>query len=252
VWQELRSQLRPLGLEIVTVAMDVGGAEAARWFIERAAPDHPSLIDSAHALGELFGVVNVPNGMWIDEDGMIVRPAEPAFPGHSPLLDEMRAADFDAAAAGGDGGTPMLTSMMGSLEGASPALVEQLKLSTHIVYEAELYRDMLFDWARNGAASRYALSPEEVVARSGPVSSDVDLAAAHFELGQYLYRAGHAEAAVPHWQQAQHLQPNNWTYKRQAWRLDPLAGTGESSYDSTWTDEVKAIGVENYYPRIEP
>ena len=45
------------------------------------APAHPSLIDVGHLMSERFGVVNIPNGLWIDEDGMIVRPAEPAFPG---------------------------------------------------------------------------------------------------------------------------------------------------------------------------
>ena len=67
----------PAGLEIVTVALDVD-ADAARPFIEQAQPEHPSLIDQAHVVDELFGIVNVPNGVWIDEDGMIVRPGRAA------------------------------------------------------------------------------------------------------------------------------------------------------------------------------
>jgi hypothetical protein len=67
VWQALRTELHPKGLEIVTVALDTGGAEAARPWIEAARPEHPSLIDQAHITDELFGFVNVPNGVWIDE-----------------------------------------------------------------------------------------------------------------------------------------------------------------------------------------
>jgi len=77
-------QVRGDGLEIVTVALDTGGPEAARPWIEAASPEHPSLLDPAHVLDELLGVVNVPNGAWIDEEGMLVRPVEPAFPGRSP------------------------------------------------------------------------------------------------------------------------------------------------------------------------
>jgi hypothetical protein len=43
-------------------------------------PNHPSLIDSAHVVDEMLGVINVPNSVWIDENGMIVRSAEPAWP----------------------------------------------------------------------------------------------------------------------------------------------------------------------------
>ena len=55
-------------------------------FIEQARPAHPSLIDSAHVTDELFGFVNVPNAVWIDESGTIVRPAEAAMPGTNPFL----------------------------------------------------------------------------------------------------------------------------------------------------------------------
>jgi hypothetical protein len=81
----MRAELHPHGLEVVTVGMDTAGAEACRPYIEAAAPEHPSLIDVGHAMAERFGVVNIPNGIWVDEQGIVVRPAEPAFPGVNPL-----------------------------------------------------------------------------------------------------------------------------------------------------------------------
>ena len=77
MWQEVRTELHPKGLEIVTVGLDVD-ADEAKPFIEGANPTHPSLIDQAHVTDELFGFVNVPNAVWIDEQGTIVRPAHAA------------------------------------------------------------------------------------------------------------------------------------------------------------------------------
>ncbi|MDQ1509133.1 MAG: hypothetical protein QOG50_977, partial [Actinomycetota bacterium] len=93
MWQELRTRWYPLGLEVVTVALDVEASDA-RPFIEQAHAEHPSLIDEAHRTDELFGFVNVPNGVWIDEDGMIVRPSEPAHPGSNPFTESFRTIDL--------------------------------------------------------------------------------------------------------------------------------------------------------------
>ena len=58
--------------------------EASREFIEAvwaagSGANHTSLLDPTHQMDALFGVVNIPNVVWIDEDGMIVRPAEPGW-----------------------------------------------------------------------------------------------------------------------------------------------------------------------------
>src|SRR5919108_5756959 len=86
VWRQLRTELHPRGLEIVTVALDLE-VEAARSWIERSGAEHPQLIDTAHSLDELLGIVNVPMAVWVDEDGTIVRPAELAVTERSEWAD---------------------------------------------------------------------------------------------------------------------------------------------------------------------
>ena len=226
MWQELRRELHPRGIEIVTVALDTGGPDAARPWIEAAHPEHPSLIDEAHVVDELFGIINVPSGVWIDEDSAIVRPPEPAFPKRPLFLDREIPAD------------------------ATPRLRARLTEAKRIRVEPEKYVAMLRDWVANGARSEYALSPDEVVRRSRPRPAEEALAAAHFELGQRLHRTGHAEAAVRHFRHAHRFQPDNWTYKRQAWSLvDPSQGPTEQ-YDGDWLSDVRKIGAENYYPPL--
>jgi hypothetical protein len=82
VWAALREELHPQGFELVTVGLDTLGAEGCRRFIEAAEPRHPSLLDPHHELANRLGVTNIPMSIWIDEDFMIVRPAEtaPAVP----------------------------------------------------------------------------------------------------------------------------------------------------------------------------
>src|SRR5258705_4175744 len=57
--------------------MDSREGDPLPW-IEAAQPTYPTLIDREHRLAELYGIVNVPQAVWIDEAGRIVRPAEPA------------------------------------------------------------------------------------------------------------------------------------------------------------------------------
>ena len=229
MWQALRNELHPAGLEIVTVALDVN-PEAARVLIEAIKPNHPSLIDSAHRVDELFGVVNVPNGVWIDEDGTIVRPVEPASPERKEPPEWRRMADHPDI---------------------PEPLRETLKLATGIKIQGHEYTAALRDWVARGRASGYRLPPAEVMARSGRRGKAEAEAAARFELGTYLWDSGRRELAPRYWREAHRLQPDNWTYKRQAWSLaDPFQGPTEL-YDSSWVEDVKKIGPENYYPRLK-
>ncbi len=225
MWQDLRTELRPRGLEIVTVALDARGSETAGPWIAKAAPDHPSLIDEAHVVDALFGVVNVPSGIWIDEEGMVVRPPEPAYPRRPAFLDRVVPPD------------------------ASPSERERIQLVRALHVEAERYVAALRDWVEHGAKSRYALLPDEVVRRSRPRPMDEATAAAHFALGQALHARGAQAAATGHFREAHRLQPTNWTYRRDAWSL---AGSDrETVYGTSWVDEVKREGVESYYPPLE-
>ena len=226
MWQELRNELHGKGIEIVTVALDTD-AKAARSVIEAVAPSHPSLIDQHHLIGTLFGIVNVPSGIWIDEEGTIVRPPEPAFPRPSVIRD-----------------TPISDARPQRVQ---DMLVEAKKIQT----EPEKYLAALRDWVERGSESRYALSPDEVIERSRPRPAGHAEATAHFELGEYLHSSGQPEAAARHWREAHRLQPDNWTYKRQAWSLaDPAQGPTDL-YEGDWLSDVRKIGAEHYYPPLQ-
>lgn len=230
MWQALRTELAPKGVEVVTVALDTGGVAAAGPWIAKASPEHPSLIDEAHVSAERFGFVNVPNAVWIDEDGMVVRPSHPAHVKVSKLREIE------------------VTPDMGYL---GEMLTELQKFNV----DATAYLEAMRDWVEHGADSRWALSPDQVVDASRPRPREHAEAAAAFELGQHLHRAGHPDDAVAWFKRAHELHPENWTYKRQAWTF-VTTPEGEASdliqadndvYGTSWLDEVRRLGPETYY-----
>ena len=76
MWQVLFDELKSQGFVILAVATDQ--ADPARPWIDAAKPSYPCLIDRDHHVADLYGLVNVPQAVWIDEQGHIVRPPETA------------------------------------------------------------------------------------------------------------------------------------------------------------------------------
>jgi hypothetical protein len=214
----------------VTVALDTD-IEAARPFHEAAHPTHPSLVDPALVLVELFGMTNAPFGIWIDESGTIVRPAEVAFAPRQPQE-------------GNDGQDT--ESIIAQLPPKQREIVEAMTVNMR---DTDRYAAAMRDWAANGDASAFVLSPEEVIERSRPRPEQFGLAAAHFELAQHLHRAGFARDAVAHFQEAHRLDPTNWSYHREALSLvDPSWGP---VYERDMLSEVAEVGVETFYPALD-
>jgi hypothetical protein len=234
--------LHPAGLEVVTVCLELTGAEVARPFVEAARQTHPSLVDEAHQMDALFGVVNIPNVVWIDEEGVIVRPAEPGWPPPVQLPEWLQSWDTSED----EDRPPELRALSGGQDRSA-------------------YPEALRDWVAKGAASRFALTPSEVVARSQPRPGDASRAAAEFELANHLWRRGRREAAISHFNACHRLDPSNWTYKRQAWSLvgrervvgefqlftqGPAPGDGEPwPFDSDFMSDVANLSEGEYFPK---
>jgi hypothetical protein len=219
----MHAELEPKGLTVITVAFDTAGEAAARPWIEAAKPQHPSLIDRQHLVADLYGMVNVPMAAWIDEEGRLVRPPEPAG-----ASDDFRTMDRTTFA-------------------MPPEAIERLR------HRRRTYAAALRDWAEKGAESEFALSPEEVRKRLRGRPPEHALANAHFVMAEYLVEQGDREAAQRHLAEAKRLHPENWSFRRQSWALEDPAKAGGPEY---WA-AVDALGDRPYYdpidmPGIEP
>ena len=182
---------------------------------------------------------------------MIVRPAEPGWPAEqTPMPRELFASlpKMGRAPAAPTRSTPAPDRMQTLGSGQSRGA----------------YLDALRDWANHGEDSVHALSPDEVIARSQPRSESESQGAAHFELANHLWRAGRREASITHFNECHRLQPDNWTYKRQAWSLvgnERIGGDvgrwvqapidGEESswpFASDFSSDLAMLEAGEYYP----
>jgi hypothetical protein len=214
VWQALYTELAPKGFLPIAVAFDSAGNTAAEPWIKAANPTYPCVIDRRHIVAELFDMVNVPNAVWIDENGKIVRPSEPA--GSSDAFRKMDHVNFSIP----------------------PDALAELQTKRNA------YLNAIRDWVDKGPASKFALSETEAARRMHTPSDDHVRAAANFRLGEYLVEIGHPKDAQRYFEEAKRLRPESWNYKRQAWALeDPMKAGGPEFWAA-----VDALGDNKYYP----
>lgn len=251
MWQVIYDELKPLGLQIIAVALDTGGAKAVEsrirppdldavprpraWADEhwnrRSLPTFPCLIDEKHEVADLYGMVNIPMAVWIDEAGKIVRPAEPAGAG-----DEWRQEYSDSYA-----GMPRQDSARFQL----PDVKGQAGIESRLRYLGALR-----DWVRHGAESRYALSAEKVRQRVAPPDADDLRAATHIRLAHHLFAGGHADAAERHVREAVRLCPDKWNYRRQSLVLDE-ENIGRMAVQPEFWKAMEELGDAPYHRPLD-
>ena len=176
---------------VVAVAEESRGAEHARSWIEQANTTYWSLIDDAHRVSELYGMVNVPQAVWIDEAGTIVRGPESAG-----ATDHFRRMD------------PKTLTM--------PEEDQAARQSARAAYF-----DAVRDWVLTG---RYALPAEAVRDQLPRITPEIAEAQARFRLGLWLHGHGRMEQAPTQFAEASRLHPDSWTMWRQAADLEAVEG----------------------------
>ena len=159
------------------------------------------LIDQEQTVTRLYGLANVPTGIWIDEQGKIVRPPEIAFSD------------------------------------------DRFESFSH--FKSAPYLNAVRDWVAKGQESEFVPSGEELHKWLTPEPPERLEADAEFALAEYLYHAGHGDAAVAHFKAAQRLAPDNWNYKRQAYLFST---NPERDYGTTFAKEVEKLNGKPYYP----
>jgi hypothetical protein len=201
---------------VVAVAEDAR-PEAARPWIEAARPSYVCLIDADHRVAELYNMVNVPQAVWLDEAGRIVRPTESAG-----AYEGFRAMDR---------ATRKVPDEVAAITGRA----------------RQTYVEAVRDWVIRGPSSVHAFRPEQAAARLSLPDERVARAHAHFRLGQHLVRHGRGGEAEGHFAEARRLHPDSWSIWRQTAALD---ARGLASGPDFWA-RVDALGSRRYYAPVD-
>lgn len=208
--------LKDAPFAVIAVAMD-SRPEAPRPWIEKAQPTYPCLIDREHHVADLYNMVNVPQAVWIDEAGCIVRPPEPAG-----AYEAFRSRD--------------------PRTGVVPEPIAATAAAAKRTYVAAVK-----DWARKGARSEFAYDPSQAKQHVAAPTGQIAQAHAAFRLGQHLVQAGNAAEGDRFLTLASELHPESWNMWRQHAEVDER---GLAAKDDFW-QRVRALGAKRYYAPVD-
>jgi tetratricopeptide (TPR) repeat protein len=110
--------------------------------------------------------------------------------------------------------------------------------------DAADYLAAVRDWVANGDKSQFVFSEQEIKESLSPQKTEHALAAAEFALAEFLSHSNRPQEAIPHYKEAQRLNPDSWNYKRQAWALTDA----DRDYGTNFGKEVQKLDGKPYYP----
>jgi tetratricopeptide (TPR) repeat protein len=202
VWQQFL-QDRP-ELAFVSVAVDVD-PRLPEPFAKNL--PFPTAVDSAGQLGRLFDFDVVPNGVFVDEQGVIrfihIGGFDIRRPEVGPQVDALLEADFSQDAAYPNS-LPQEALELEFLRMELAARPDDAGL--HFALGEALLREGRASEAEAGLRQAADLDPTDWSSRFG--------------LGTALYQQGHTGEALASWRAALQLDPANFTVRKQIWMIE--------------------------------
>ena len=207
MWQQfLQERPERRNLAFLSVAVDVD-PDRPRPYAEHL--PFPTVVDSAGQLGRLLDFDVVPNGLFVDELGVLrlchIGGFDIRRPEVGPQVDALLEADFSQT----ESELPL-----------GPLHQEALELEVLRVELASNPDDAGLQFALGEALLREGrLAEAEATLRRAAVLDPTDWSA-KFGLGTALYQQGRTVEALASWRDALKLDPPNFTVRKQIWMVE--------------------------------
>lgn len=209
VWQKFYETHRDSNFEILAIAMDAQGPKMVRRFTEAAGVTFPTAVDRAQGLWELYGFDVVPNGFFVDEDGILryakVGGFEVRDPADAKAIEDLIAAPSDHKSS--ENSAASFSTLSESLLTAEDAVRKDPQNTDLRLTLAE----------RQVAAKKYddARRVLEMILEENPRSTRalVGLAAIHLD-------HGNPDQAAALLKKAWAIDPQNWIIRKQIWAIE--------------------------------
>ena len=198
---------------VVAVAEESRGADHARPWIEQAKSDYWQLIDTEHRLEDLYNLVNVPQAIWIDEQGASCGRRRTAG-----STDHFRAMDLTTRTHAPEDQAERLAARHAYLD-AVRAWVTTGKLRT----------------AGRAAAVARCRRSRRRSPRRGPASGS----------GVWLRANGRAAEGDTQMAEASRLHPESWSMWRQAADLDEVGKAGGEDSGSACKRWARSLTIHH-------
>ena len=230
MWRQIieRSQSQAEPFTLLSVAVDTDPSRV-RPFAEGL--PFPTAVDSSNLLGRLFDFDVVPNGLLVDEDGVLRFRHVGGFDVRRPEIEQQVEALFRA-----DFST-----------GPAPAHVtqESFDVESLRVEIAERPEDAGLHYALGETLLQQGRVAEAEVSLRRATELDTADWSAPFTLGTALFQLGRTADALDAWRAALALDPHNFTVRKQIWKTEqPERFYPEIDFD--WQKEQ--LAREGYTP----
>ena len=223
MWQKFYAQHRGENFELLSIAVDVQGAQVVRTYTQKAGVTFPVAVETADVFGHAFGLKAIPETFFVDEVGII------RLHGGGPSADLLR--QFES----------LLKEPVSSVRAVTPQLPgarTRTELESAIEKSPTNWQSRLALAELHDAENQFAdaIAQLELAFKTQPRDASIP-----FVWGLVLLHQNQKDAALAKFKQARDLDPTNWRIRKQIWAIEhPDKFYSADSPDFGWQKEELA------------